>query len=231
MPNQATKKSPAPKKKVVSSKQISTPKKAPAKKSAAAKPGNGIMSDKNMLANFFLSELKDIYWAEKHLTTVLTKMEKNATANDLKRAFADHRKVTEGHVVRLEQVFGILRKKPVAKKCDAIAGITKEGDEIISETKKGTETRDVGLIFAAQKVEHYEIATYGCLSELARTLGLQNISAIFEKTLAEEKEADAALSKLAVRNINKTASREKEEHAEPGFFDELLKLFGRENGS
>ena len=103
-----------------------------------------------------------------------------------------------------------------------MAGITKEGDDIISETEKGTETRDVGLIFAAQKVEHYEIATYGGLAEIARTLGLKQVSVILDKTLAEEKEADEELSKLAVRNINEQAAEEKDQ---PGFLDKLVGMF------
>ena len=150
-------------------------------------------------------------------------MEKNATAAPLKEAFASHRGVTQGHITRLEDVFGLLKQKPVAKKCEAMAGITKEGDDIISETEKGTETRDVGLIFAAQKVEHYEIATYGSLAELARTLGLQKVSEILEKTLAEEKQADEDLSKLAVRNINEEASHETEK---PGFFERIANMIG-----
>ena len=216
------KKSPATKKKTVAN-QPQVVKKVAQKKPASTKKAAEKPSDKDMLANFFLDELKDIYWAEKHLIKALTKMEKNATAAALKQAFADHRGVTEGHITRLEDVFGLLKQKPVAKKCEAMAGITKEGDDIISETEKGTETRDVGLIFAAQKVEHYEIATYGSLAELARTLGLQKVSEILDKTLTEEKEADEALSKLAVRSINEEASQEQEK---PGFFERIANMIG-----
>ncbi len=216
------KKSTVPKKKSVV-RQAPVLKKVAQKKAATAKKVAVKPSDKDMLANFFLNELKDIYWAEKHLIKALTKMEKNATAAALKAAFADHRGVTEGHVTRLEDVFGLLKQKPVAMKCEAMAGITKEGDDIIDETEKGTETRDVGLIFAAQKVEHYEIATYGSLAELARTLGLQKVSEILEKTLAEEKQADEDLSKLAVRSINEDASHETEK---PGFFERIANMIG-----
>ena len=216
------KKSTAPKKKSVV-RQAPVLKKVAQKKNATAKKVAAKPSDKDMLANFFLNELKDIYWAEKHLIKALTNMEKNATAAPLKEAFASHRGVTQGHITRLEDVFGLLKQKPVAKKCEAMAGITKEGDDIISETEKGTETRDVGLIFAAQKVEHYEIATYGSLAELARTLGLQKVSEILEKTLAEEKQADEDLSKLAVRNINEEASHETEK---PGFFERIANMIG-----
>ena len=212
----STKKTTAAKKKAVVKPQPVV-RKIAKKKPAPAKPHG----EDGMLSKFFVSELKDIYWAEKHLLKVLPKMEKNATASELKKAFADHRKVTEGHATRLEQVFGLLKEKPAAKKCEAMAGITKEGDDIISETDKGTETRDVGLIFAAQKVEHYEIATYGSLAELARTLNLKNVADILEKTLAEEKEADETLSKLAVRNINQAASQEGEK---PGFFEKMVNM-------
>ncbi len=216
------KKSPTSKKKTVT-KQPPVVKKVAQKKTTAAKKIAPKPSDKDLLANFFLDELKDIYWAEKHLIKALIKMEKNATASALKEAFANHRGVTEGHITRLEDVFGLLKQKPIAKKCEAMAGITKEGDDIIEETPKGTETRDVGLIFAAQKVEHYEIATYGSLAELARTLGLQNVSEILEETLAEEKQADEELSKLAVRSINEEASHEEEK---PGFFERIANMIG-----
>ena len=214
----AKKPTPAKKKSIV--KQPPVLKKVAKRKPAVPQPAKP--SDKDMLAKFFLDELKDIYWAEKHLVKALTKMEKSATAPALKGAFANHRKVTEGHGKRLEEIFGMLKQKPVAKKCEAMAGITKEGDDIISETEKGTETRDVGLIFAAQKVEHYEIATYGGLAEIARTLGLKQVSVILDKTLAEEKEADEELSKLAVRNINEQAAEEKDQ---PGFLDKLVGMF------
>ncbi len=216
------KKSPAPNKKATA-KQPPVLKKVAQKKSAPAKKVAQKPSDKDMLSNFFLNELKDIYWAEKRLIKALTKMEKSATAASLKDAFSNHRGVTEGHITRLEDVFGLLKQKPVAKKCEAMAGITKEGDDIVGETEKGTETRDVGLIFAAQKVEHYEIATYGSLAELARTLGLQKVSEILDKTLAEEKEADEELSKLAVRSINEEASHEQEN---PGFFERIANMIG-----
>jgi len=215
------KKSPAPKKSGTGKSTIL--RKMAQKKTAPAKKSVPKLSDKNMLANFFVDELRDIYWAGKHLIKLLTKMDKSATATALKGAVASHRGITEGHIARLEDVFALLKQKPVAKKCEAMAGITKEGDDIMAETEKGTETRDVGLIFAAQKVEHYEIATYGSLAELARTLGLQKISEILDKTLAEEKEADEELSKLAVRSINEEASHETEK---PGFFERIANMIG-----
>jgi ferritin-like metal-binding protein YciE len=160
------------------------------------------------LEEFFHDELKDIYWAEKHLLKVLPKMAKAATAPELKDAFTKHLEVTQGHVQRLEQVFEIIGQKPQAKKCEAMAGITKEGDEIITDTEKGTSTRDVGLIFAGQKVEHYEIATYGGLTQLAKTLGYNDAADILATTLSEEKEADQGLTGIAENTVNQKAEEE-----------------------
>ena len=151
----------------------------------------------SMLTNFFYSELKDIYWAEKHLVKTLPKMANAATSAKLKETFAAHVTQTKTHCTRLEKVFGLLGKKPQAKKCEAIEGITKEGDGIINETHAGTATRDVGLIFAAQKVEHYEIAAYGGLIQLAKTLGHEDCADMLLETLNEEKKADENLTDIA----------------------------------
>jgi ferritin-like metal-binding protein YciE len=176
----------------------------------ALMPKGKKMSENNSgeLEAFFKDEIKDIYWAEKHLVKTLPKMQKAATSEQLKAAFADHLAVTKGHVERLEQVFELLGQKPQAKKCEAMEGITKEGESIIEDTDKGTATRDVGLILAAQKVEHYEISTYGGLSQLAKTLGKNDIAKILEKTLGEEKDADESLSEIAENNINYDAGEE-----------------------
>lgn len=165
----------------------------------------------SMLEEFFTDELKDIYWAEKHLVKTLPKMQKAATSEELRQAFGDHLEATRGHVERLEQVFELLGKKPQAKKCDAMEGITKEGAGVIEDTEKGTATRDVGLVLAGQKVEHYEISTYGGLTQLARTLGKDDIADILAQTLAEEKEADQLLTSVAENNINYQAAEEGEE--------------------
>jgi ferritin-like metal-binding protein YciE len=135
-------------------------------------------------------------------------MAKAATSEELKNAFKEHLEVTKGHVSRLEQVFESLGYTAQAKKCEAIAGITKEGEEIIEDTEDGTSTRDVGLIMAGQKVEHYEIATYGGLAQLAKTLGHNDAAGILETTLAEEKEADQSLTALAENTVNEQASEE-----------------------
>ncbi len=162
----------------------------------------------SMLQEFFADEIKDIYYAEKHIIKTLPKMIKAATSNELKQAFQEHLEVTKTHVTRLEQVFGLLGKKPQAKKCDAIEGITKEGEGIIEDTEAGTATRDVGLIMAAQKVEHYEIATYGGLAQLATTLGYDEAAQLLTATLDEEKEADTMLTDIAEKNVNYSAAEE-----------------------
>ncbi|MDQ6904457.1 MAG: ferritin-like domain-containing protein [Bacteroidota bacterium] len=185
--------------------------KATRSKSVSAKQSSkqaGKGSNDAMLQEFFNEELKDIYWAEKHLVKTLPKMQKAATSTELQDAFADHLETTKTHVQRLEQVFQLLGKKAQAKKCDAMEGITTEGESIIEDTEEGTSTRDVGLILAGQKVEHYEIATYGGLSQLATTLGLTDIADILNETLGEEKEADSLLSDIAENNINYEAAEE-----------------------
>ena len=167
-----------------------------------------------MLEDFFHDEVKDIYWAEKHLVKTLPKMAKAATTPELKEAFTNHLEETRVHVERLEKVFDLLEAKPQAKKCEAMEGITKEGDGIVEETENGTATRDVGLILAGQKVEHYEISTYGGLTQLARNLGRDDIAEILERTLGEEKTADLLLTRIAESSVNYRAAEEGEEDEE-----------------
>ncbi len=177
-------------------------------KNSHTRMNNSRGKNDSMLGQFFKDELKDIYWAEKHLVKTLPKMQKAAHSKELRHAFGDHLEVTRQHVTRLEQVFDILGEKPQAKKCEAIEGITKEGKSIIEETEAGTSTRDVGLILAGQKAEHYEISTYGGLAQLARTLSLNNIADILETTLDEEKKADQLLSDVAENGINYQSAEE-----------------------
>jgi len=160
------------------------------------------------LEKFFHDSLKDIYWAEKHLVKALGKMQKAATTDELKSAIEEHIGQTEGHVERLEQVFELFGKKPQAKKCEAMEGLTKEGESIVEETEEGSMTRDAGIILAAQKVEHYEIATYGTLRQLAVTMGQDQIAEILSQTLEEEKQTDEGLTKIAENNINWEAEQE-----------------------
>jgi ferritin-like metal-binding protein YciE len=160
------------------------------------------------LEKFFTDQLKDIYYAEKKILEGLDKMIESATTDELKDAFKEHHNQTEKHVKRLEKVFGLLNKKPEGKKCDAIEGILKEAESIISETTEGTMTRDAALIFAAQKVEHYEIATYGGLVQFAITLGLHEAADILDRTLREEENTDSILTEIAENDINLGAEQE-----------------------
>lgn len=162
----------------------------------------------SLLRKFFVEGLKDIYWAEKHLTKALPKMSKAATTNVLRQAFDEHLTVTEEHVNRLERVFEMMGEKAQAKKCDAMAGLVEEGEGIIEETEEDTLTRDVALIIAAQKVEHYEIATYGGLVQLAITLGMSDVADILAMTLQEEKDTDVRLTIIAENDINWEARAE-----------------------
>jgi ferritin-like metal-binding protein YciE len=196
---------------IVMSKTMKRPtaRKSASRKTAAKTVSQG--SDaKSMLHEFLVDELKDIYWAEKHLTKALPKMAKAAYSDELREAFENHLSQTEEHVARLEQVFEILGMKPVAKKCDAMAGLVEEGKGVIEDTEDETSTRDVGLIIAAQKVEHYEIATYGGLAQLAKTLGLTEIKDILGQTLSEEKETDELLTEIAEGHINIDAAGEEQ---------------------
>ena len=160
------------------------------------------------LKEFFLDQLQDIYWAEKKLVKTLPKLQAAATTVQLKEALGDHLEQTREHVTRLERAFASIGEDAVAKKCPAMSGIAEEGEEIIDETEEGSAQRDVGLIFAAQKAEHYEIATYGGLVTLAKTLHFDHVREILSQTLAEEKEADQLLTEIAENNLNYQASQE-----------------------
>ena len=153
------------------------------------------------LTELFEDGLKDIYWAEKALTKALPKMAKNATSQELIDALNNHLIETEGQISRLEQVFELAGQKATAKKCDAMAGLIEEGNGILEETEIGV-VRDAGIIGACQKIEHYEIATYGTLRQFAETLGMSEAAALLEQTLEEEKGADKALTVVAVNAVN-----------------------------
>ncbi len=181
-----------------------------AKKAASNAPAKG----NTQLEKYFIDALKDIYWAEKALTRALPKMQKAATTEELQQAIEHHIDQTKEQVARLEQVFDLMGKKAQAKKCEAMEGLLKEGESIIEETEKGSMTRDVGIIMAAQKVEHYEIATYGGLVQLATTMGNQEVAGILSETLEEEKQTDMDLTAIAEENINWQAEQEDEEGTE-----------------
>lgn len=160
------------------------------------------------LNEFFIEQLHDIYWAEKKLVKKLPKLQAAATTQQLKDALGNHLEQTRGHVDRLEQIFSLLGEEAEGKKCPAMAGILEEGEDIVDETDEGTAQRDVGIIFAAQKAEHYEIATYGGLAQLAKTLGLMEAKQLLGQTLEEEKQADLLLTQIAESGINYQAGKE-----------------------
>lgn len=164
----------------------------------------------SLLQELFLDSLRDIYYAEKAITKALPKMKKAATSEELANAFEDHLQVTKEQVARLDQVFQSIGEKARGKKCEAIEGLIKEGESIIEDTDEDTSTRDVGLILAAQKIEHYEIATYGGLRQLAVTLGYTEAADLLQTTLDEEKETDVLLTDIAENSINYQAADEKE---------------------
>jgi len=168
--------------------------------------------ESSQLMGLFEDELKDIYWAEKALVKAIPKMIKNATSEELVEALKAHLTETEGQVTRVEQVFEAIGKKPVAVKCEAITGLIKEAGEIMEECEAGSMC-DAGIISAAQKIEHYEIATYGTLRQFAETLGLSEVVTLLETTLNEEKGADVKLTEVAVSAINVEAAEMEMEEA------------------
>jgi ferritin-like metal-binding protein YciE len=178
--------------------------------SGAQRKGNRSEMQSSQLMKLFEEQLKDIYWAEKALTKAIRKMIKNATSEELIEALENHLMETEEQVKRVEQVFELAGKKAVAKKCDAMEGLIKEADGIMEECEEGA-MRDAGIISAGQKVEHYEIASYGTLRQFAETLGLTEAVALLEETLNEEKVADEKLTEVALSAVNIQASEEETE--------------------
>jgi ferritin-like metal-binding protein YciE len=148
------------------------------------------------IEKLFEEELKDLYSAENQITKALPKMAKSAKSNELRNAFEHHLKETEGHVQRLEQIFEILGISPKGKTCEGMKGVLEEGSEMLSESKEG-DIRDVAMISAAQRVEHYEMAAYGTVRTYAQRLGKSQIVQLLEKTLEEEKAADKKLTDVS----------------------------------
>jgi ferritin-like metal-binding protein YciE len=178
---------------------------------ASGKMANSAESQGSMLEDYFTDALKDIYWAEKALTKALPRMAKAATSQELKKAFQQHLEVTKKQIGRLDKIFQQMGKKAQGKKCDAMQGLIEESESIISETKDDTFTRDAALIISAQKVEHYEIASYGGLVQLAKTMNKKGIANALNVTLNEEKKTDVLLTKIAEKSINIEASQEESE--------------------
>jgi ferritin-like metal-binding protein YciE len=148
------------------------------------------------LKELYVDELKDLYSAESQLVKALPKMAKAATSPDLKAGFEGHLKQTNEHVARLEKIFKALGDSPTGKHCKGMEGLIEEGKEMIEEDP-GAEELDAGLIAAAQRVEHYEIAGYGCVRTYAKLLGQEDAAATLQETLNEEKETDSKLTGLA----------------------------------
>jgi ferritin-like metal-binding protein YciE len=165
-------------------------------------PASDAAKDLNEL---FVDSLKDIYWAENALVGALPKMAANATSPGLAGAILEHLDITKLQVKRLEQIFDLIGQNPEGKKCAAMAGLLEEGDAILSETTPGP-VRDAGIIAASQKIEHYEIATYGTLAAFAKTLGENDAAKLLTQTLAEEKEADCILNDVALNTVNTIAA-------------------------
>lgn len=164
---------------------------------------NGMQS--SQLMKLFEDGLKDIYWAEKALTKAIPKMIKNTTSEELIEALENHLAETSEQVKRVERVFEIMGEKVTAKKCEAMVGLIQEAEAIMEECEEGA-MRDAGIISAAQKVEHYEIASYGTLCQFAETLGLGDAAELLQATLDEEKAADDKLTEIAVSSVNVLAN-------------------------
>jgi ferritin-like metal-binding protein YciE len=157
------------------------------------------------LQQLYIAELRDLYSAENQLTEALPKMAKSASHAQLQSAFQEHLQQTKGHIERLEMIFQNLGVQPGGKTCKAMKGIISEGEEMIKETEGGA--RDAGLISAAQRVEHYEIAGYGTVRTYANTLGHADAAKLLQSTLNEEAKTDEKLTKLAETVCNLEAKR------------------------
>src|SRR6185437_14165831 len=164
-----------------------------------------IMAKVSTMEELFIDEIRDLYDAETQLTKALPKMSKAATSEELRDAFDDHLMQTENQVERLRRIFELSGENPTSKKCQAMTGLIKEGDDFVSDSDE-TPVRDAGLIAAAQKVEHYEISGYGSARTHAALLGNDEAARLLNETLREEKEADEKLNQLAKGMINSEAA-------------------------
>jgi len=167
------------------------------------------------LEDLFLDSLADMYYAENQLIKALPKMARAATHDDLREAFEAHLRETEGHVQKLAAVFEAFGKSPKSKKCPAILGIIEEAEDIASENKKSP-TINAALIFAGQKAEHYEIASYGGLRDWSKLLGNEGAADVLDEILDEEKAADAKLSELAEEGCNESANSAQTQELQKG---------------
>lgn len=174
---------------------------------SASKAGTQGGEHNSKLQKLFEEELKDIYWAEKALVKAIPKMIKKATSEDLIQALESHLAETEEHVTRVEEVFAEIGMDPKTKKCESMEGLISEAEEVMKDADDGV-MLDAGIIASAQKVEHYEIASYGTLRTFAQTLGLKNAVQLLEQNLMEEKAADEKLTEVAESSINMQAANE-----------------------
>jgi ferritin-like metal-binding protein YciE len=176
----------------------------------------------------FTEQLQDIYYVEKQLVRGLTRMAKAAQSDDLRQAFEDHRGETETQMERLEDIFEMLDRNPKASKCEAMDGLMEEAKELMEDFSDDP-ALDAALVAAAQKVEHYEIATYGSLRAWAEQLGLEDAASLLEETLEEEKQTDMNLTELAVSLINEEAEEGEEGSSRNG--SEMVTAQGGSSGS
>lgn len=194
------------------SKSMSTSRTAASKTSSTSRSRSSKSQNEEMpnskFHQLFVDALKDIYWAEKALVKALGKMAKAATSEELADAILTHQEQTKEQVSRLERVFESVGETAKAKKCPAMEGLIEEGQEVIEDTDEDSAVRDAGLIMCSQKIEHYEIATYGSLRTLAAKMGHDEAAQLLEQTLNEEKETDVLLTQLAESSINEEAAAE-----------------------
>jgi ferritin-like metal-binding protein YciE len=159
------------------------------------------------LKKLYVEQMKDLYSAEKQIIEALPKMAKAASSADLRRAFQEHLDQTKGHVERLDRIFQDLDYKPTGKRCKGMQGLIEEGEELIRDKEMDDQVRDAGLIAAAQRVEHYEIAGYGTVRTYAQMMNRADDARILQQTLNEEGMADEKLTRLATGSINVEAMR------------------------
>lgn len=173
---------------------------------------NELEVNRSYLMTLFETSLKDIYWAERALTGILSKMATKASSRELIEALNTHLVETNGHVEKLEKIFELIDKKPFAKKCNAMEGLIEECEELMVDMEEGAQ-RDAAIIFATQKMEHYEIATYGTLATFSKTMGYDKVTVLLKEILSEEKNIDHILTHIAVASINEDALREEEQES------------------
>jgi ferritin-like metal-binding protein YciE len=181
-------------------------------RTATAESGNSAQTGtETPFEKLFRDILKDTYWAEQHIVESMPAMIEATTTESLREAFEDHLHVTQKQVKRLEKVFNLINQPAEAVKCPVMEALVKEATRCIEETPEGSMTRDAGLIISAQKIEHYEIAAYGSLVQVALTLGHGDAAELLEKTLMEEEDTDYQLSEIAETEVNPMADYDQEE--------------------